>query len=50
LTELEDAGGDPDLIRALGTAARAAGANDDILAALTAAFKDARTMQDGTHA
>jgi hypothetical protein len=50
LAELKEAGGDPDMIRALGTAARAAGASDDILAALTAAFKDARTMQDGTHA
>jgi hypothetical protein len=50
LVELKDAQGDADLIRALGTAARAAGASDDILAALTAAFKDARTMQDGTHA
>lgn len=47
LAELDETGGDPDLIRALGTAARAAGASEDVLAALTEAFKTARTAQAG---
>lgn len=47
LTELDDAQGDPDLIRALGTAARRAGASDDVLTALTEAFKAARAAQAG---
>ncbi|OJX72810.1 MAG: hypothetical protein BGO91_13650 [Leifsonia sp. 71-9] len=42
LTELEAAEGNPDAISALGIAARAAGANKDILAALRQAFQDAK--------
>ena len=45
LAELEEAGSDPDLIMALGTAARAAGASQDVLAALTAAYKAAKQAE-----
>jgi hypothetical protein len=40
--ELEAAQGDPGVIRTLGIQARAAGASEDVLTALTAAFKAAR--------
>jgi hypothetical protein len=44
LAELEDADGDPDLIRALGTAARSAGAALDVLEALRTAFVAAKAQ------
>lgn len=46
-TELEAAQGDPNVIRTLGIQARAAGASDETLAALTAAFKTAREQTTG---
>jgi hypothetical protein len=48
--ELETANGDPGVIRTLGTQARAAGASEDVLAALTEAFKTARAAQIGGEA
>lgn len=47
LAELDETGGDPDLIRALGTQARAAGASEDILTQLTAAYRAARAQTTG---
>lgn len=45
--ELEAADGDAGIIRTLGVQARAAGASDDVLTALTAAFKAAQATQAG---
>ena len=42
LTELADAGGDIDLIGALGTAARAAGASAEVLAVIRTAYNKAK--------
>lgn len=42
LVELADAGGDPDLIAALGTAARAAHAGDTVLSVIRKAYQDAK--------
>lgn len=47
LTELEDAGNDPDLIRALGTAAKNAHAPANVMAELTAAYNQAKEAGNG---
>lgn len=46
LAELAETGGDADLIRSLGAAARAAGAPEEVMAAITAEFRKAETGQE----
>lgn len=50
LVELSDTGGDLDLIRALGTAARAAHASETVLGVILTAYNDAKAAQAETGA